>query len=132
MEVRGRVTFAGNNMDQMMTGYMSKAKAKDHAKYPQGGRPKRPVESRPAWWKSYALQASELTYDPGEANEALIDNWEPVSWVVSDNIANVFAPSRMSDKIEQEKMLDVIRASGLPIMDLNRQPVGFESLRDLL
>jgi hypothetical protein len=132
MEVRGRVTFAGNNMDQMMTGYMSKAKAKDHAKYPQGGRPKRPVESRPAWWKSYALQASELTYDPGEVNEALIDNWEPVSWVVSDNIANVFAPSRMSDKIEQEEMLDVIRASGLPIMDLNRQPISLDELEALL
>jgi hypothetical protein len=65
-------------------------------------------------------------------NEALIDNWEPVSWVVSDNIANVFAPSRVSDKMAQEEMLDVIRASGLPIMDLNRQPVSFESLEDLL
>jgi hypothetical protein len=132
MEVRGWVTFAGNNMDQMMTGYMSKAKAKDLAKYPQGGRPKRPVESRPAWWNSYALQASELTYDPGVVNEALIDNWEPISWVVSGNIANVFAPSRVSDKMSQEAMLDVIQGSGLPIMDLNRQPVSFGSLEDLL
>jgi hypothetical protein len=132
MEVRGWVTFAGNNMDQMMTGYMSKAKAKDLAKYPQGGLPKRPVESLPTWWKSYALQASELTFDPGVVNEALLDNWEPVSWVVSDNIANVFAPSRVSDKMAQEEMLDVIQGSGLPIMDLNRQPVGFRSLEDLL
>ena len=132
MEVRGWVTFAGNNMDQMMTGYMSKAKAKDLAKYPQGGLPKRPVESLPTWWKSYALQASELTFDPGVVNEALLDNWEPVSWVVSDNIANVFAPSRVSDKMSQEAMLDVIQGSGLPIMDLNRQPVGFGSLEDLL
>ena len=132
MEVRGWVTFAGNNMDQMMTGYMAKAKAKDLAKYPTGGKPKRPVESLPAWWKSYALQASELTFDPGVVNEALIDNWEPISWVVSDNIADVFTPSRVSDKMAQEEMLDVIQGSGLPIMDLNRQPVSFESLEDLL
>ena len=132
MEVRGWVTFAGNNMDKMMTGYMAKAKAKDLAKYPTGGKPKRPVESLPTWWKSYALQASELTFDPGVVNEALIDNWEPVSWVVSDNIAGVFTPSRVSDKMAQEEMLDVIQGSGLPIMDLNRQPVSFESLEDLL
>jgi hypothetical protein len=132
MEVRGWVTFAGNNMDKMMTGYMAKAKAKDLAKYPTGGKPKRPVESLPTWWKSYALQASELTFDPGVVNEALIDNWEPVSWVISGNIANVFTPSRVSDKMAQEEMLDVIQGSGLPIMDLNRQPVSFESLEDLL
>ena len=132
MEVRGWVTFAGNNMDKMMTGYMAKAKAKDLAKYPTGGKPKRPVESLPTWWKSYALQASELTFDPGVVNEALLDNWEPISWVVSDNIADVFTPSRVSDKMAQEEMLDVIQGSGLPIMDLNRQPVSFESLEDLL
>ena len=132
MEVRGWVTFAGNNMDQMMTGYMAKAKAKDLAKYPTGGKPKRPVESLPAWWKSYALQASELTFDPGIVNEALVDNWEPVSWVVSGNIADVFAPSRMSDKMAQEEMLDVIRMSGLPIMDLNRQPIDISELEVLL
>ena len=127
--VRGR----GNPINILQpNGTRSKAKAKDLAKYPQGGRPKRPVESLPAWWKSYALQASELTFDPGVVNEALIDNWEPVSWVVSDNIAGVFTPSRVSDKMAQEEMLDVIQGSGLPIMDLNRQPVSFESLEDLL
>ena len=130
--VKGWVTFAGNNMNQMMTGYVSKAKAKDLARYPQGGKPKRPVESRPADWKSYALQTSELTFDPGVVNEALLDNWEPVGWVVSDNIPHVFTPSRVSDKIAQEDMLDVMLDSGLPIMDLNRQPVSFKSLEDLL
>ena len=132
MEVRGWVTFAGNNMDKMMTGYMSKAKAKDLAKYPQGGRPKRPVESLPTLWKSYALQASELTFDPGAVNEALIDNWEPVSWVVSGNVANVFRPGRMSEKRAQQEVLGVIRMSGRPIMDLNRKPIDISVLEAML
>ena len=132
MEVRGWVTFAGNDMDKMMTGYMAKAKAKDLAKYATGGKPKRPVESRPADWRSYALQASELDFDPDYVNEALIDNWEPVSWVVTPQIAQIFSRSRMSDKIAQEEMLDVIQASGLPIMDTDRNPVSFKQLEDLL
>lgn len=130
--VRGWVTFAGNNMNQMMTGYISKAKAKDLAKYPTGGRPKRPIESRPADWRSFALQASELTYEPDVVNEALIDNWKPVAWVVSDSFPNVFRPGRRSEKLAQEEMLDVIRSSDLPIVDLNRNPVSIEALESLL
>jgi len=131
LEVKGSVTFAANDMNMLMTGYMSKAKPNDLSKYPRGGRPKRPTQFGPGNWNSYVLQASELDFSQSD-NEALLDHWSPVCWVVSDSFRYVFAPSRMSDKIEQEEMLDVIRASGLPIMDLNRQPVSFESLEDLL
>jgi hypothetical protein len=132
LEVRGWVTFAGNNMNQMMTGYISKAKAKDLAKYSAGGKPKRPIESRPADWRSYALQASELTYEPDVVNEALVDNWRPVAWVVSDGFPNIFRAGRRSEKIAQEEMLDVIRASGLPIMDTDRRPIDTSELEALL
>ena len=65
-------------------------------------------------------------------NEALIDNWEPVSWVVSGNVANVFRPGRMSEKRAQQEVLGVIRMSGLPIMDLNRKPIDISVLEAML
>ncbi len=108
------------------------AETKDLAKYPTGGRPKRPIESRPADWRSFALQASELTYEPNVVNEALIDNWKPIAWVVFDSFPNVFRPGRRSEKVAQEEMLDVIRSSGLPIVDLDRNPISIEALESLL
>ena len=129
IQLRGWVTFAGNNMNQIMSGYMDKVKAKDRAKYGEAGIPKRPMETTPRSWDTFALDAGDLTYDPDEVNEALLDNWKPVAWVISEKFMNIFKNrQRRSEREELLTMIEAIRDSGLPVIDLNREQVGVEAL----
>ena len=130
IQVKGWVTFAGNNMNQMMTGYMEKAKAKDRAKYADRGIPKRPIESFPRSWDSFALEAGDLYYDPSLVNEAIIDNWKPVAWVISDKIWDMFEDrQRRSEREELVAMIDAIEQSGLPIINTDRVQMDISDLR---
>jgi hypothetical protein len=129
IQIKGWVTFAGNNMNQMMTGYMDKAKAKDRAKYGKSGLPKRPIETTPSSWSSFALEAGDLSFDPDEVNEAIVDNWKPVAWVLSDNFWPIFANrKRRSQREELLTMIEAIRESGLPVINTDRERVGIEAL----
>jgi hypothetical protein len=129
IQMKGWVTFAGNNMNQIMSGYMDRAKAKDRAKYGEAGIPKRPLETTPRSWDTFALDAGDLTYDPDEVNEAILDNWRPVAWVISEKFMNIFKyRQRRSDREELLTMIEAIRNSGLPVINTNRELVGVEAL----
>lgn len=129
IQLKGWVTFAGNNMNQMMSGYMDKVKAKDRAKYGGAGIPKRPMETTPRSWDTFALDAGDLTYDPNEVNEAILDNWRPTAWVISENFMNIFKNRRRrSEREELLAMIEAIRDSGLPVINTNRELVGIEAL----
>ena len=129
VQLRGRVTFAGNDMNQMMTGYMADVKEKDRAKYGKAGLPKRPLETTPKFWGSFALEAGDLRFDPSEVNEAILDNWRPVAWVLSENFWYPIARlKRRSEREELLTMIEAIRDSGLPVINTNRELVGIEAL----
>lgn len=129
IQVKGWVTFAGNNMNQMMTGYMEKAKAKDRAKYASRGLPKRPIETTPRSWDSFALEADDLNFDADGVNEAIVDNWKPVAWVISDRIWDLFeSRQHRSEREELLTMIDAIRESGLPIINTDRVQMDIDDL----
>lgn len=129
IQLRGWVTFAGNNMNQMMTGYMEKARAKDRAKYAGRGLPKRPIESSPRSWDSFALEAGDLDFDADGVNEAIVDNWKPIAWVISDRIWDLFeSRQRRSEREELLAMIDAIRESGLPIINTDRVQMNITDL----
>jgi hypothetical protein len=127
--LQGWVTFAGNNMNQMMTGYFRKIKAKDRAKYGRAGLPKRPIETTPQAWGSFVLEAGDLEIEEGLVNEAILDNWTPVAWVVTDGIQYMFEQyRRRSEREDLRAMIEAIRKTGLPVINLNRELVGVEFL----
>lgn len=129
VQLKGWVTFAGNNMNQVMTGYMEKAKAKDRVKYAGRGIPKRPIESTPRSWDSFALEVDDLHFDTDGVNEAILDNWRPVAWVISDSIWDIFkSRRRRSEREELLTMIEAIRDSGLPVTNTDREQVGIEAL----
>lgn len=129
IQLKGWVTFAGNNMNQMMTGYMEKARAKDRAKYSGRGLPKRPIESNPRSWSSFALEAGDLYFDIDGVNEAIIDNWKPVAWVISDRIWDLFeSRQRRSEREELLTMIEAIRQSKLPIINTDRVRMSITDL----
>lgn len=132
IQVRGWVTFAGNNMNQMMTGYMDKVKAKDRVRYGKAGLPKRPLETIPSSWESFALEAGDLHFDPSQTNEAIVDNWRPVAWVVSGGIRDFFESKRRRGEREALlTMIETMKDSGLPIIDLDREKIEITDLERL-
>ena len=130
IQVKGWVTFAGNNMNQMMTGYMEKAKAKDRAKYADRGLPKRPIESTPRFWDSFALGAEDLHYSESMVNEAIVDNWRPVAWVITDMIWDMFeSRQRRSQREELMTMIEAIEQTKLPIINTDRVRMDITDLK---
>jgi len=132
VQLKGRVTFAGNDMNQMMTGYMTDVKVKDREKYGKRGLPKRPLETTPRFWSSFTLEAGDLRFDPSEVNEAILDNWKPVAWVLSDDFSYpTTRPKRASEREELLGVIEAIRDSGLPVINMNREPVSIEALEEV-
>lgn len=129
VQLKGRVTFAGNDMNRMMTGYTADVKTKDRAKYGKSGLPKRPIETTPSSWSTFALEADDLSFDPSKVNEAILDNWRPVAWVLSENFWYPIARlKRRSEREELLTMIEAIKDSGLPVINTDREEVGVEAL----
>lgn len=85
--VKGRVTFAANDMNQIISGYALKLPDKVAQKYKSSGIPKRPtvfnVSDSFTLGKDYILDAE--SFDPSSSergNEFIVGNWRPVAIII--------------------------------------------------
>jgi hypothetical protein len=128
MLVNGWITLAANNMNDLMTGYGGKTRAKDAAAYASSGLRKRPGHFYARFAKSYVLGPEDL--DDYDSNEAVVANWTPIAWVLQD----VFIDSLGTTfrRSERERLLDMFRDSGLPMIRSDGSQISIEDLEALI
>ncbi len=128
MLVSGWITLAANNMNDLITGYGGRTRDKDVAAYASSGLRKRPGHFYSRFAKSYVLGPEDLgDYD---ANEAVVANWTPIAWVLQD----VFIDSLGTTfrRSERERLLDMFRDSGLPMIRCDGRQISIEDLEALI
>jgi hypothetical protein len=127
MLVNGWITLAANNMNDLMTGYGGKTRAKDAAAYTSSGLRKRPGHFYARFAKSYVLGPEDL--DEYDSNEAVVANWTPVAWVLQDVFIDSLGTSyRRSERVQ---LLDMFRDSGIPMIRSDGSQISIEDLEAL-
>jgi len=127
MLVSGWITLAANNMNDLMTGYGGKTRAKDAAAYTSSGLRKRPGHFYARFAKSYVLGPEDL--DEYDSNEAVVANWTPVAWVLQDVFIDSIGTSYR--RSERERLLDMFRDSGIPMIRSDGSQISIEDLEAL-
>jgi hypothetical protein len=125
--VKGWITLAANNMNDLMTLYGEKTRAKDMETYRHSGLRKRPSHFYARSAGSYVLGPEDL--DDYKFNEAVVANWKPVAWVIPDSFNDYLRNARRS---EREEILDAVRASKLPAINGEGEPIGMGELEEML
>jgi hypothetical protein len=125
--VKGWITLAANNMNDLMTLYGEKTRAKDMEAYRNSGLRKRPSHFYARHAKSYVLGPED--FDDYRSNEAVVANWKPVAWVIPDSFNDYLRNARRS---EREEILDAVRASKLPAINGEGEPIGMDELEEML
>ena len=128
MLVSGWITLAANNMNDLMTGYGGKTRAKDAAAYTSSGLRKRPGHFYARFAKSYVLGPEDL--DEYDSNEAVVANWTPVAWVLQDMFIDSLGTSYR--RSERERLLDMFRDSGIPMIRSDGSQISIEDLEALV
>jgi hypothetical protein len=123
----GWITLAANNMNDLMTGYGEKPRAKDIELYRSSGLRKRPGHFYPRSAESYVLGPEDL--DDYRHNEAVVANWKPIAWVIPDHFIESLRGFRRSAR---EDILDSIRSSGLPIIGSDKLVIGMDELEEMV
>ena len=127
MLVSGWITLAANNMNDLMTGYGGKTRAKDAAAYTSSGLRKRPGHFYARFAKSYVLGPEDL--DEYDSNEAVVANWTPVAWVLQDVFIDSLGTTYR--RSERELLLDMFRDSGIPMIRSDGSQISIEDLEAL-
>jgi len=128
IRVVGRITLASNNMNDLMTGYGEKTRAKDAAYYAASGSRKRPGQFYARHAGSYVLGPEDL--DDNDKNEAVVANWTPREWVLQPVFIKTFG-TKLYRRFEREALLDTLRSSGLPIVGSDGMKINIEELEAL-
>jgi hypothetical protein len=127
MLVSGWITLAANNMNDLITGYGGRTRDKDVAAYASSGLRKRPGHFYSRFAKSYVLGPEDLgDYD---ANEAVVANWTPIAWVLQDVFIDSLGTTYR--RSERERLLDMFRDSGLPMIRSDGSQISIEDLEAL-
>jgi hypothetical protein len=128
MLVSGWITLAANNMNDLITGYGGRTRDKDVAAYASSGLRKRPGHFYTRFSKSYVLGPEDLgDYD---ANEAVVANWTPIAWVLQDVFIDSLGTTYR--RSERERLLDMFRDSGLPMIRSDGSQISIEDLEALV
>jgi hypothetical protein len=125
--VKGWITLAANNMNDLMTLYGEKTRAKDMEAYRHSGLRKRPSHFYARSAGSYVLGPEDL--DDYKHNEAVVANWKPVVWVIPGSFIDYLRNARRS---EREDILDAVRASKLPVINGEGESIGMDELEEMV
>lgn len=132
--VKGRITLASNDMDELYTGHYDEYMGPNAWGTPEeqerrkksSGVNKAPMIARAFNKEHYVLDKS--TWKPaGASNEALVDNWKPIGIIATYNQQKVLrdlARDRVSiDEIDDEtkELIDIATQAGLPIFNRDRK-----------
>ena len=154
IELQGRVTLAHNDMDDIYSGYSANLDPAVQAKYASSGVPKRASIFTPLQAQGYILD--EESFEGGDSNEMIVDNWKPVAiWISAKGFKglrdwsylknpedNKMWASRMATLASSTslknwfeyflKVYPTIIESGLPIFLTNGEKVSSKEISEIV
>ena len=136
--VQGRVTLAANDMDSVLSGYLSKSK-KHIDKYKSSGIPRRPTAFNPVFSNDYVLDRESYNPEKADNNEFIVDNWKPVGliadqggYLIDDVRHTARLQSNEREKQSSYRMAVSLLKYDLPLYDEKMTPIDRKALEEAL
>lgn len=136
--VQGRVTLAANDMDSVLSGYLSKSK-KNVDKYKSSGIPRRPTTFNSTFSDDYVLDRESYNLNMTDKNEFIVDNWKPaglivdVGWYLIDDVRHAMQlPPKEREKQSSYRMAVAVLKYDLPLYDEKMTPIDRKELEEAL
>ena len=145
-QLQGRTTIAHNDMDHLNTGYFTgPGQLARMQKYGSSGVPKRPQSYRDAIEGSgYILDEESFNADGQGHNEFLVDNWEPIGFILPESTLNTLEAilitnrgdpndrtqkrKRMAVAEKWAQIFRVLKEFGVPFMEREQERLTKEWL----
>ena len=130
LKVDGWVSLASLSMDTLLSGYIGDAVPND----PTAKKPRYPTTFSRHTPGTYVMGPNDYLFGEyrSNRNEAFVGNWEPKEWVIGPGF--FVQVGGFDDAQIAQATLDKIKSTGLPIKDLNGNPLdlSLESLEDYM
>jgi hypothetical protein len=126
----GWMSLASVSMDTLVSGYLGKAVPND----PNAKKSRYPTHFSRYSPGTYVMGPNDYLFDEHRSNrnEAFVANWKPVEWVIGPGF--FVQVGGFDDTQVAQATLDKIKSTGLPIKDLDGNPLelSLESLEDYM